>query len=99
MSKTIKFEELSKEDQADVKKAGKKLFVSGLLTGANYGGLIFMSNLVLMMLNGAYFNSQILLFIACVLVDMKLLSMMGKANAENVKQFADSVKKVLDKQK
>jgi hypothetical protein len=98
MSKTVKFEDLSKENQEIVKKAGKKLLFSSLLTGANYGGLMFMSNLILVMINHIYFESQILLLIACVLVDIKLLGMMGKSNAENAKAFADTVKKVLEQQ-
>ena len=98
MSKTVKFEDLSKEDQATIKKAGAKLIRSSLLTGVNYGGLIFMSNLILMMFNTIYVQSEMLLFIACVLVDIKLFRMMGKANAENGKEFAETVKKVLDAQ-
>lgn len=98
MKKTLKFEELSKEHQSEIKKAGKKLFVSGLLTGANYGGLLFMSNLIIVFANGAFLNSKFLELAACVIVDIYLLKQMGKANRANASEFATSVKKVLDEQ-
>lgn len=99
MSKTVKFEDLSKEDQQKVKSAGKKLFFKGLLTGANYGGLLFFSNLVIVMANEAFLKSTPLMFILCVAVDITLLRMMGTANRENAAEFANSIKEVLEKHK
>lgn len=96
MDEIKKFEELTKEQQDQIKKAGKKLVIKGLLTGMNYGGLIFFSNLVLVLANAAFFQSQMFLIVACVAVDITLLRMMGTASGENAEEFRSTVKKVLE---
>jgi hypothetical protein len=96
MSEVKKFEELTKEQQDQIKKAGKKFIIKGLLTGMNYGGLIFFSNLVLVLANAAFFQSQIILIVLCVAVDITLLRMMGTTSGENAEEFRSTVKKVLE---
>lgn len=96
MSEIKKFEDLTPEQQKTVKKAFKKYLLSGLLTGANYGGLLFFSNLVIIMANMAFMKSTPLMFILCVVADIYILKMMGKANRENALVFSTKVKAVLD---
>lgn len=92
----VKFQDLTKEQQATVKKAFKKYVIGGFLTGVNYGGLLCFSNLIIIMANLAFFNSTPLMFILCVVADIYILKMMGKATRANNQAFAETVKKVLD---
>lgn len=96
MSETRKFEDLTKKQQDTIKEAGKKFIIGNLLTGANYGGLLFVANLCLVLANGAFFNSTFLLIAAVVVVDIKLISMMRSTNRENAKLFSATVKQVLE---
>lgn len=95
MSEIKKFEDLNKEQQDTIKKAGKKFILDGLFTGMNYGGLLGLSNLCLILANGAFFHSDFLMILACVVVDFKLLRMMGRANRENSETFRKTVEAAL----
>jgi hypothetical protein len=94
MSEVKKFEELTKEQKDQIKKAGKKFIVKGILTGINSGGLIFFSNIVLILANDAFFQSQVFLIIACVTVDITLLNMMRTTNRQNTEEFRSTVKQI-----
>ncbi|NJO48198.1 MAG: hypothetical protein HC840_00620 [Leptolyngbyaceae cyanobacterium RM2_2_4] len=95
---TKKFEDLTKEQQAALKKAGRKFVIQMSLNGANYGGLLFMSNLILAFINMAYFNSQGFVLTGAVVLAIIFLRMMGSANKEAAQTFKDTVKKALDNQ-
>lgn len=91
-----KFEDLTKQQQKDIKIAGRKFVVSMFLNGVNFGGLIFFSNLVLIMANLAFFNSTPLLFVASVVVDIYLLNLMMKSNRETAEKFKEKVKNIVE---
>lgn len=96
MSETRKFEDLTKEQQDTVKKAAKKLFFKGLMTGANAGGLLVFSNLIIILANETFLHSKFIMFVLCVAADIYILKNMGKATRENNQEFANVVKQVLD---
>lgn len=96
MQEPKKFQELNKEQQSAVRKAGKKYVISGLLTGANHGGLLVMANLTVILANGAFFNSTPLMFVLCVIADMTILRMLGKASRANSEEFKAAVKTILE---
>jgi hypothetical protein len=91
-----KFEDLKPEQQKAIKAAGRKLMTGMFLSGINFGGLLFFSNLVLIMAHVAIFHSTFLLFVLSVAVDIYLLRMMGQTNREKAEEFRTTVKKILN---
>ena len=74
MSETNKrFENLTPEQQKALKAAFRKMILSSLLTGANFGGLLFFSNSVLILANAAFFQSIPLLLVVSIVADIYLL--------------------------
>lgn len=96
MSETTKnFEDLSKEQQKALKVAGRNFVIGMFLNGINFGALFFVSNLLLLMMDYAFFQSKVLLFLLCVSVDIYLLNLMVSINKEKAKKFKDTVKQII----
>lgn len=91
-----KFSDLTKEQKLQVKKIGRKFVFKNMLTGANYGGLFFFSNLALIFANETFFDSTTLLIVLCVVVDVILINMMLSSMRENAIFVRDEVKKIVD---
>lgn len=96
MSETIKFEDLTKEQQNTVKKAAKKLFFKGLVTGSIFGLLLFICNLSIIMINEAFIKSMPTMFILCMVVDIYILQNMRAYSRENNQEFANVIKQILN---
>lgn len=95
---TKKFEDLTKEQQKALKVAGRKFVFQMFLNGANYGGLLFMANIIVVFLNMAYINSQGFMWTAAIINAFIFLRMMSNASKEAAQTFKDTVKQALDKQ-
>lgn len=98
MENTKKFEELTKEQQTGLKVAGRKMVLSMFLNGVNFGALIVIANLVLMLADATFFQSKPLLLILCMVTDFTLLRMMMSAIKEATDSFKEKVKNILEAQ-
>lgn len=96
MGQTVKFEDLTKEQQTALKSAGRKFVFKMFLNGVNYGGLLFMSNLILSLLNLSFFNSQGFLWTGAIVLAIVFLRMMGTANREAAQEFKERATEILE---
>lgn len=99
MTTPKKFEDLTKDQQISLKTAGRKFVTKMFFNGVNFGGLIFMSNLILVLVNEIYFKSTGLLITVCVVVDIVLLNMMSSANKQAASSFKEQARKIIDAEK
>lgn len=90
-----KFEDLSPEQQITLKKAGRKMVICGLMIGVNFGAMIFVSNLILVMANQLFFQSDLVLISSCVVADVILLNMMRISARHNAEEFKTTVNQIL----
>lgn len=92
-----KFKDLPVAQQKILKAEGRRLVLRLLFNGINFGGLIALSNIALiLLLNIANVNSTSLLFVAAVTIDIILLRMMSSSNKEATDRFKEKVKTATD---
>jgi hypothetical protein len=91
-----KFEDLSKDQQKALRLAGRKFVTGMFLNGVNFGGLMFFSNLILILANMTFFNSTALLIVSSIVVNITLLHMMGQVNKQKAAEFKVKVKEIVD---
>lgn len=91
-----KFEDLTPEQQVSIKAAGKKMMIKVFFNGVNFAGLVFITNLILFMINLAYLDSSVTLLVATVSVDILLLNMLSRHNREVTDSFKETVKKIIE---
>lgn len=96
MSETRKFEDLSKEQQAALKLEGTKFVTKLFFNGVNHGGLIFLTNLIMIFANLTFFHSTPLLLTAVIVTDVILLRMMSRRTLEIGKSFQETAKKIIN---
>lgn len=96
MEKNKKFEDLKPEQQKALKFEGTKFVTKLFFNGVNFGGLIFLSNLILIFANLAFFHNTALLIVSSIVVDIALLRMMSKSNRVIAKSFSETAKKIID---
>lgn len=96
MSEVRKFKDLTKEQQLALKSAGAKFLLKMFFNGVNYGGLIFASNLILVLIHLTYTTSSLSLIGLCAVVDIVLLNMLFSANKTTSLSFQEQAKKILD---
>lgn len=90
-----KFEDLSAEQQREIKKLGRNFVIKMLLNGVNFGGLIFLSNLVLILTHKLFLDSIPALFLLCVSVDILLLHGMQSKAKRLSDTFKEQVQKIV----
>lgn len=91
-----KFEDLTRGQQAALRVEGRRLVTRMFFNGVNFGGLIFVSNLLLILANLVFFSSNIFLYASCIVADILLLNMMLSSIDRSAKSFKEKVDKILN---
>lgn len=94
---TNKFDNLNPAQKRALKIEGRKFVMKMLLNGMNFGGLIFMFNLAVVLAalaSNSY--SGFAVFFVCVIADIILLKMMGKISKEIAQKFKENVNKITE---
>lgn len=90
------FEQLPKYKQAALRKAGRSMMAGMFFNGINFGGLVFISNLVLILASALFFDYSSSVYIFCAIGDIILLKMMFSRNQQIAENFKTKVKNILE---
>lgn len=95
MDQLKQFKDLPPEKQKALKLAGGKMVLNMFFNGLNFGGLLVLSNFILVLAH-SFHQSTVLLFTLCVITNFLFIKMMMNANKEAADSFKTQANKILD---